>query len=64
MTHSNCALDKLNRYKLNCYHKEAELYRMLPKESWRGRAAKGLRGLAARLEAPTRELPKGAPRVG
>ncbi len=53
------------RNKLSRYHREAELYRNLPKGSWRGRMAKGLRGLAGRLEAPTLEpLPKGAPRVG
>ena len=59
MMYTHEGQDKLSRY-----HREAELYRDLPKGGWRGRAAEGLRGLAARLEAPTRDLPKGAPRVG
>ena len=51
--------------KLGRYHKEAEHYRSLPKGNWRGRAAEGLRRLAARLEGPrVKPLSKGAPRVG
>ena len=60
MIYTSEGQDKLNRY-----HKEAELYRMLPKGNWRRGAAERLRALAERLEAPTLEpLPKGAPRVG
>ena len=36
--------------KLSRYHREAELYRNLPRTPWRARVAAGLRTLAAGLE--------------
>ena len=45
MTDKQIAHEKLSRY-----HREAEVYRSLPRTPWRARVAASLRALAAGLE--------------